>query len=81
MHSKCHNATDPVTQNDYLAPVSNALYRRYLLWVVAPMFVCVCRGCLKPQTSRTIKVPSSAPACSAGRWGDGVFRWWAEIMN
>lgn len=41
MHSKCHNATDPVTQNDYLAPVSNALYRRHLLWVVAPMFVCV----------------------------------------
>lgn len=27
MHSKCHNATDPVTQNDYLVPVSNALYR------------------------------------------------------
>ncbi len=25
MHSKCHNVTDPVAQNDYLVPVSNAL--------------------------------------------------------
>lgn len=40
MHSKCHNATDPLTQNDYLVPVSNALYSIYSLWDVVLMFMC-----------------------------------------
>lgn len=41
MHSKCHNVTDPVTQNDYLALVSNALSSICALWDVVLMFVCV----------------------------------------
>lgn len=39
MHFKCHNVTDPVTQNDYLVPVSNALSSIYSLWDVALMFM------------------------------------------
>lgn len=41
MHSKCHNVSDPVAQNDYLVPVSNALYSIYSLWDVGLMLKCV----------------------------------------
>lgn len=59
MHSKCHNATDPVTQNDYLVPVSNALYSVYSLWDVGLMFMCVSLRRLNKQTSSGIRVLSS----------------------
>lgn len=39
MHSKCHNATDPVTQNDYLVPLSNALYSIWLRRETALLFI------------------------------------------
>lgn len=49
MHSKCHNVTDPVTQNDYLVLVSNALYSIYALWDVVLMFMCL--SVLSEQTN------------------------------
>lgn len=51
MHSKCHNATESVTRNDYLVAVSNALYRAALLWDVVFLFVR-----LNKQTSSGFRV-------------------------
>lgn len=75
MHSKCHDATDPVTRNDYLVPVSIALYSISSLWDVVLMLVCV--GCL------TNKHHLESRLCphTAGSSSDRVFRWWLEIMN
>lgn len=84
MLSKCHNVTDPVTQNDCLVLVSNALYSIYALWDVVLMFMCV--SALSGQTNimwnqgpvpLTPTTPTPVPCLCLDR----VFRWRAEIMN
>lgn len=66
MHSKCHIVTEPVTPNDYLVLVSNALYSIYSLWDVMLMFVCVC-VCIFLNKQTTLE-PGSCPhtTCDAG---------------
>lgn len=74
MHSKRHNVTDPVTQNDYLVLVSNALYSIYALWDVVLVFMRALASS-EQTTIRRIRV-LVARLCL-----DRVFRWRTEIMN
>lgn len=83
MHSKCHNVIDPVTQNDYLALVSNALSSIYALWDVVLMFMCVSVVWTNKHHLESGFCPYAA--CGAGTVArlclDRVFRCRAEIMN
>lgn len=82
MHSKCHNVTDPVAQNDYLVSLSNALYSIYSLWDVGLMLMCV--PALSEQTNilwnRALSSHHHVTLVARLRL-DRVFRWKAEIMN
>lgn len=79
MHSKCHNVTNPVTQNDCLVP--NALYRIYALWDVVLMSESVCFVWTNKHHLDWDRVLAPNVTLVACLCLDEVFRWRVEIMN
>lgn len=79
MHSKCHNVTNPVTQNDCLVP--DALYRIYALWDVVLMSESVCFVWTNKHHLDWDRVLAPNVTLVACLCLDEVFRWRVEIMN